>query len=112
LSNLSDDLSEIDRTIHEPARLAILTSLSACKSADFLFLQRLTGLSAGNLSSHLSKLEGAGLIWIQKQIVSKRTLTSIGLTDLGREAIQQHWQHLEDLRMHALEIKFPAQKPK
>jgi len=55
------ELAGLDRLVHEPARLAILTSLGACSSADFLFLQRLTGLSKGNLSSHLAKLEEAGL---------------------------------------------------
>ncbi|HEY3056658.1 MAG TPA: transcriptional regulator, partial [Thermoanaerobaculia bacterium] len=57
-------LAGLDRLVHEPARLSILTALSACKSADFLFLQRLTGLSKGNLSSHLSKLEEGGLVAI------------------------------------------------
>ena len=52
-----EHIAELDRLIHEPARLAILTALRACRTADFLFLQRLTGLSNGNLSSHLAKLE-------------------------------------------------------
>ena len=55
-------LAELDRMIHDPSRLAILTALSSCRSADFLYLQRLTGLSKGNLSSHLAKLEDAGLV--------------------------------------------------
>ena len=50
----------LDRLIHEPARLAIMTVLSAVKAADFVFLQRATGLTKGNLSSHLTKLEPAG----------------------------------------------------
>jgi DNA-binding MarR family transcriptional regulator len=101
MAGLSNDLAEIDRTIHEPARLAIMTALTACKSADFLFLQRLTGLTAGNLSSHLMKLESSSLVWIDKQIAGKRTHTTIGLTEMGRKAIQQHWDQLEALRNHA-----------
>ena len=57
-----EEVGELDRTIHEPARLAILTVLSAADSADFVYLQRATGLTKGNLSSHLTKLEAAGLV--------------------------------------------------
>ena len=60
-------LAELDRTIHDPSRLAILTALSSCRSADFLYLQRLTGLSKGNLSSHLAKLEDAGLVHTRRE---------------------------------------------
>jgi DNA-binding MarR family transcriptional regulator len=101
MSGLVDDLAKLDHLIHEPARLAILTALSACKSADFIFMQRLTALTAGNLSGHLTKLEEAGLIWIEKRIVDKRTNTKIGLTDHGRMAIERHWKQLEQLHLHA-----------
>ncbi len=101
MSELRDDLAEIDRMIHEPARLAILTALSACKSADFLFLQRLIGLTAGNLSSHLSRLEEAGLVWVVKEILEKRSHTRVGLTSAGRQAIDRHWRQLEGLRARA-----------
>ena len=50
----------LDRLIHEPGRLAILTVLSSASDADFLFVQRATGLTKGNLSSHLTKLEDGG----------------------------------------------------
>lgn len=99
--NLGEDLSAIDRLVHEPARLVILTALSTCKHADFLFLQRLTALTPGNLSSHLTKLEEGGLIWIDKQIVGKRPRTRVGLTPEGRDAINRHWQQLEQLRARA-----------
>ena len=95
---MREDLEAIDRTIHEPARLAIMTALSACHSADFLYIQRLIGLTPGNLSSHLSKLDEAGLIWQAKEIRNKRTHTQIGLTDAGRAAIERHWQQLDKLR--------------
>jgi DNA-binding transcriptional ArsR family regulator len=91
-------LAGLDRLIHEPARLAILTALSACESADFMFLQRLTGLTRGNLSTHLSKLEGGGLVQIVKQFVGKRPNTSVRLTAAGRGAIERHWRQLESLR--------------
>jgi DNA-binding transcriptional ArsR family regulator len=101
MTRLGDDLAAIDRLIHEPARLVIMTALSSCMYADFLFLQRLTGLTAGNLSSHLSKLEEAGLVRQDKQIVGKRPRTQVGLSDKGRGAIQAHWQQLEQLRQRA-----------
>jgi len=101
MPDLSEDLASLDRIIHEPARLVILTALSSCQSADFLFLQRLTGLTAGYLSSHLTRLEEAGLLWINKQIVGKRPNTRAGLTDQGRAAIEAHWQQLNQLRDRA-----------
>lgn len=88
----------VDRLIHEPGRLAILTLLSSVKSADFLFLQRTTGLTKGNLSSHLTKLEEAGLVKISKKFVHKKPNTSVELTAVGREKIAQHWEQLERLR--------------
>ncbi len=101
LDDLPSSLAAIDRVIHEPARLVILTALSSCRFADFLFLQRLTGLTAGNLSSHLAKLEETGLVWSEKEIVGKRPHTKVGLTDKGRQAIDVHWQQLNRLRERA-----------
>ena len=96
-----EELAGLDRLIHEPARLAIMTALSASKGADFLFLQRITGLTKGNLSSHLSKLEDAGLVEIKKQFVGKTPNTVVSLTKSGRAAIDDHWQRLEKLRKSA-----------
>ncbi len=70
----------VDRLIHEPARLAILTVLSGVKDADFIFLARTTGLTKGNLSSHLSKLEDAGLLKIDKRFVHRKSLTTASLS--------------------------------
>lgn len=92
-----EELAGLDRLIHEPARLAILTALASCKTADFLFLQRLTGLSGGNLSSHISKLEEEGLVRVEKQFVEKRPNTRIELTEKGRMATREHWKKLESL---------------
>jgi DNA-binding transcriptional ArsR family regulator len=88
----------LDRLIHEPGRLAILTVLSSVSDADFVFLQRTTGLTKGNLSSHLSKLEGGGLVEIVKSFVRKKPNTNVALTRVGRERIARHWEQLERLR--------------
>lgn len=96
-------LARLGKLIHEPARLAILTALSACSGPDFLFLQRLTGLTKGNLSTHLSKLEEERLVKIEKGHVGKRPNTLVCLTKKGRVAIEHHWQELERLRKSALQ---------
>jgi DNA-binding MarR family transcriptional regulator len=97
MSELADELI-VDRLIHEPGRLAILTVLSSVKDADFVFLQRTTGLTKGNLSSHLTKLEDAGLVEIEKRFVRKKPNTNVALTALGRRRIARHWEQLERLR--------------
>jgi DNA-binding MarR family transcriptional regulator len=88
----------LDRLIHEPARLAIMTVLSSVKAADFVFLQRTTGLTKGNLSSHLTKLEEAGLIRIEKRFVMKKPNTNVSLTAEGRRRVTRHWEQLERLK--------------
>lgn len=88
----------LDRLIHEPGRLAILTVLSSVSDADFVFLQRTTGLTKGNLSSHLTKLEAAGLVAIEKRFVRKKPNTNVALTAEGRQRIRRHWEQLERLR--------------
>ena len=88
----------LDRLIHEPGRLAILTVLSSVKAADFVFLQRTTGLTKGNLSSHLSKLEEAGLVRIEKRFVHKKPNTNVELTAEGRARVAHHWDQLDRLK--------------
>jgi DNA-binding transcriptional ArsR family regulator len=95
------ELSELDRLIHEPARLAILTALSACATADFVFLQRLTGLTQGNLSSHLTKLADAGLIAVTKSFSGKTPRTTVAITPEGTSRIDGHWDRLAALRTQA-----------
>jgi DNA-binding MarR family transcriptional regulator len=95
------EMAGLDRLIHEPARLSITTALEACERANFLFLQRLTGLSKGNLSSHLSKLQAAGLVQIDKSLEGGTSTTTVRLTPPGRQAVRKHWQRLDGLRQAA-----------
>ena len=81
-------LADIDRIVHEPARLMILACLYVVASADFLFLERQTGLTRGNLSSHLNKLENAGYVEIEKEFVDKIPRTLLKLTGSGRNAFR------------------------
>ncbi len=93
----SDDLV-LDRLIHEPGRLAILTVLTSVSNADFVFLQRTTGLTKGNHSSHLSKLEEAGRVSVKKRFVRKKPNTNVTLTATGAERVARHWDQLDRLR--------------
>jgi DNA-binding MarR family transcriptional regulator len=77
--------------------VAILTVLSSVKDADFVFLQRSTGLTKGNLSSHLTKLEEAGLVKISKRFIRKKPNTNVALTAAGTRRIANHWDRLERL---------------
>ncbi len=83
-------LSSIDKVIHEPARLSIMTRLYVVESADFLFMMRQTGLTFGNLSAHMSKLEEAGYIDIIKEFVGKKPHTMLKLTKKGRRAFDDY----------------------
>ena len=83
-------LLNVDRLVHEPARLAILAYLYVVESADFTFLMRQTGLTWGNLSSHLTRLEAAGYVRIEKKFVGRKPRTMLLLTDAGRSAFDDY----------------------
>ena len=83
-------LAEVDRLIHEPARLMVVALLAAVKEADFRYLQLSTGLTKGNLSVHLSKLEEAGYIQIEKTFRGKYPLTVCRLTEQGRKELENY----------------------
>jgi DNA-binding MarR family transcriptional regulator len=100
-----EPLVGLDKTVHEPARLAILTALSACDSADYPFLQRLTGLVSGSLTQHLARLEEAGLVEISKGFNGRYPQTMVTLTTAGRAAVEQHWTRMADVRKAALRWK-------
>ena len=83
-------LADIDPLIHAPARLMVLTYLYVVESVDYVFLMRLTGLTWGNLSTHLSRLEEAGYIAIEKEFRGKKPHSMIHLTERGREAFREY----------------------
>jgi DNA-binding MarR family transcriptional regulator len=89
---------ELDRTIHEPVRLQIMAMLGAVDSVDFKFMVSTLGLSKGNLSSHIEKLETAGYVQVTKGFNGKVTHTSYALSAKGRKALEKHWQTLDTLR--------------
>lgn len=83
-------LADLDRTIHSPARLMVMTYLYVVESADFVFLMQLTGLTWGNLSTHLSKLEEAGYVALEKGYKGKKPNTTVSLTEDGRKAFKTY----------------------
>ncbi len=91
------DLTDVDRIIHEPARLMIAALLYAAAQADFLYLLNETGLTRGNLSSHLTKLEEAGYLKIEKTFRGKTPQTLCSLTDAGRAAFEAYRKQLSQI---------------
>jgi DNA-binding MarR family transcriptional regulator len=90
-------LTDIDRLIHEPARLAVISLLYVIESADFIFLMNQTGLTWGNLSAHMNKLEEAGYISVNKAFKGKRPNTAFRLTESGREAFREYIQRMKQV---------------
>ncbi len=88
---------DFDRLIHEPARLVLMSNLYVVDEADFVFLSRQTGLTAGNISSHMSRLDAAGYVAIDKTFAGKRPRTTYALTDAGRAAFERYRQHVGGL---------------
>ena len=86
----------MDRVIHEPSRSVILAILAVIKKADFLYLQSETGLTKGNLSIHLQKLEAAGYIDVEKTYKNRRPLTVCRITPLGRQAFEDYCNQLKN----------------
>lgn len=87
----------IDKAIHEPARLMIIAYLSVVESADFIFLMNQTGLTQGNLSFHLSKLEESGYVAIKKKFIGKRPHTLLSITDKGHQTLKEYLNTMKDV---------------
>ena len=90
-------LAEIDRLVHEPARLAVMSLLYVVESADFTFLMNQTGLTWGNLSAHISKLEEAGYLKVEKTFKGKRPNTTLKLTPQGRQAFRDYAKRMKQV---------------
>ena len=88
-------LLDLDRVVHEPARLAILTVLANAEEAEFRFLETATGLTPGNLSSHASRLEQAGYLKVRKTFRGRMPVTWLRITRAGREALARYWLTLK-----------------
>ena len=87
-------IDRLDRVIHEPARLKIMTHLFVVESGDFTYLMRTTGLTRGNLSAHMTKLEEAGYVEVVKEFVERKPVTMLSLTNDGREAFLNYRKNM------------------
>jgi DNA-binding MarR family transcriptional regulator len=87
-------IDQLDRVIHEPARLKIMTHLYVVESGDFVYLMRTTGLTRGNLSSHMTKLEEAGYVEVIKEFIDRKPVTMLSLTDKGRTAFLEYRKNM------------------
>jgi len=97
MDNKERFLDRIDNIIHEPARLYILLNLYVIESTDFVFLMKLTGLTDGNLSAHLKRLNAANYIKIHKEFKNNKPNTSISITEEGRKALLDYSAFMRDL---------------
>lgn len=86
----------IDPLIHVPARLQIVMQLFVVEAVDATFLLNRTGLTWGNLSSHLNKLEDANYVVIEKTFRGKKPCTMIRLTEKGRDAFQSYRARMQE----------------
>jgi DNA-binding MarR family transcriptional regulator len=89
---------EIDKIIHEPARLRIMMILDGLEEADFTFLATTLGLTRGNLNRHIEKLESAGYLKVKRSFKGKVRNTSYQITQKGSEALAQYWENIDTIR--------------
>jgi DNA-binding transcriptional ArsR family regulator len=104
------EISQLDRLIHEPARLQILMFLQDVEEADFLYLQREGGFTQGNLSTHLSRLADAGYIEIRKMFKGKMPLTVCRMTTAGGRALRNYCSHMMDIMQGQQESAKPRRR--
>jgi len=111
VSGLSNDppRPEIDRLIHEPARLIIMANLYVVEEADFVYLTRLTALTPGNINSHMARLQAADYVTVEKTFAANKPRTIYRITTKGRAAIQQYRQQVGNL---LAQIEAPQANPR
>jgi DNA-binding MarR family transcriptional regulator len=91
-------MEDVDRIVHEPARLQIMTVLSGAEWADFVSLCLTLRLTRGNLSAHSSRLEQCGYVQVKKSIFGRIPHTQYRLTRKGRRALEQYWASMDHIR--------------
>ena len=96
-SKTQEPIASIDRLIHEPSRLTIMAHLYVVENADFIFLVNQTGMTWGNLSVHISKLEAAGYLEVKKEFLGRKPHTVVGLTKQGRVAFEAYRKDMKEL---------------
>lgn len=87
---------DIDRLIHAPARLLIMKTLYLIEEGDMVFLKSETGLTWGNLSVQVSKLQEGGYLAVSKEFIEKKPHTVVRLTSVGRLAFEAYRRNMVD----------------
>ena len=95
--SLKTHIEEIDKLVHEPARLLLMAHLYVVDGADFVFILDQTGLTAGNVSSHMKKLIAVGYVEMEKAFVGNRPQTTYSLSKEGRKAFDAYRHNIEDI---------------
>ena len=93
-------MPELDKIIHSPARLRIMSALMALRrddSLDFSSLGETLALTDGNLGAHLQTLEDAGYIKIEKSFVDRKPRTHVRATARGRARFEEHVEALREI---------------
>ncbi|MBL8536606.1 MAG: transcriptional regulator [Hyphomonadaceae bacterium] len=91
------DHTALDDVIHGRLRLGVMAYLSTASPAPFNELKARVNATDGNLSAHLSKLEEAGYIRLEKKFVDKKPRTNAHLTAKGRKAWIEYLARLQAL---------------
>ncbi len=91
------DIDDIDDTVHSRVRLGILSHLASAGESNFQHLKKLLRVTDGNLGTHLSKLESAGYVAVEKMFIGKKPFTRIILTHVGRDALMAYLNKVSEL---------------
>ena len=87
---------KLDPILHSELRLAVVSLLAGVESADFMYIKKQTGATAGNLSVQIEKLSAAGYITVEKGFKGKMPCTTCRITDAGLEAFRQYVAALKE----------------
>ena len=94
---------DLDSDIHQPARMSILLFLLPKGKATFTVIQKALGLTSGNLSSHIKKLQGKGFVDIKKTFIDLKPTTEVFITELGRKSTIDYANDLSKILQNMLE---------
>ena len=106
----TEGIKSASKLIREPSKLMIMATIRR-SGADYLLIRRFTGFSKGNLSNHLAKLEKDGLVTIDKHFEGKKPVTTVNLTEAGKETIEEYWRMMEKASAASNEYRPESEAP-
>jgi DNA-binding MarR family transcriptional regulator len=93
-------MEQPDPIIHQPVRLKIMAALKPLPASDpieFVRLKAIVGATEGNLGAHITTLEEAGYVSVQKDFVAKKPRTRVAITPPGRRAFDAYLDYLREI---------------